>query len=381
MAYRVGFIDTNEPFHDTDVEPMANAELYGVIEGCAVTLDGGNMTLDVATGFILHSGTLVTVAATTNAVTLVSDSSNPRWTALRVNGSGTISIVSGTAASSPSKPELGDFTLIEWIYVDANLTVASNASYSPDKRHPVREIFRKGADIASSSTIAPSGYLIQDITGTTSITAINKAPAGWIQFYQFDGALTFTHNGTSLDLAGGANVTTAAGDVIGLYCIDGTNWREFTRNMAAVTLTIWVQPHAVSGATATLSSTDNNAGLAKLGSASADGTAHFAIPIPSGFITLTKAVAIGHPNSDGALRWSVATNFGANGEGAGVHTDSISTTQVTVTNNELEELDISSAFTGIAAGDYVGLAFTREGADAGDTITAFHLFGILLEYK
>jgi hypothetical protein len=71
----------------------------------------------------------------------------------------------------------------------------------------------KGADIASASTInltTATGNLVH-VTGTTTITAIT-IPSGAMREVVFDGALTLTHNATTLILPGGANITTAAGD-------------------------------------------------------------------------------------------------------------------------------------------------------------------------
>lgn len=71
----------------------------------------------------------------------------------------------------------------------------------------------KGADIASAATVsldAATGDFVH-ITGTTTITAITLA-SGKEATVVFDGALTLTHNATTLILPGAANITTAAGD-------------------------------------------------------------------------------------------------------------------------------------------------------------------------
>ena len=75
----------------------------------------------------------------------------------------------------------------------------------------------KGADIASATTLVlgTDGNSF-DITGTTTITAITVSAGTWFTL-QFDGALTFTHHATNLILPGGANITTAAGDVAICY--------------------------------------------------------------------------------------------------------------------------------------------------------------------
>ena len=67
-------------------------------------------------------------------------------------------------------------------------------------------------DIASGSpTVGVDGDYF-DVTGTTTITAWVVA-ADRHFFTQFDAVLTLEHDATDLDLPGGANITTAAGDV------------------------------------------------------------------------------------------------------------------------------------------------------------------------
>lgn len=78
-----------------------------------------------------------------------------------------------------------------------------------------------GANIASASTInldTATGNRVH-ITGTTTITAVTltRGPRTLI----FDGALTLTHNATTNNLPGGANIITAAGDRA-VYESDGT---------------------------------------------------------------------------------------------------------------------------------------------------------------
>ncbi len=71
----------------------------------------------------------------------------------------------------------------------------------------------KGADIASAATVnldSATGNLVH-ITGTTTITAITLS-SGYERTVVFDGALTLTHNATTLILPGNANITTASGD-------------------------------------------------------------------------------------------------------------------------------------------------------------------------
>jgi hypothetical protein len=85
----------------------------------------------------------------------------------------------------------------------------------------------KGADVASASTITPTGNLFH-VTGTTNITSVSATgiTAGTEITIIFDGALTFTDGG-NLKLSG--NFVTTADDVIKLV-YDGTSWFEVSRS-------------------------------------------------------------------------------------------------------------------------------------------------------
>jgi hypothetical protein len=97
----------------------------------------------------------------------------------------------------------------------------------------------KGADIASATTtdIGAIAGLMHDITGTTTITGLGTISAGIWKMLKFEGALTLTHNSTSLILLTSANRTTVAGDV-GIYISEGSgNWRELVYMPVNVQLT------------------------------------------------------------------------------------------------------------------------------------------------
>lgn len=92
----------------------------------------------------------------------------------------------------------------------------------------VRGLSHKGSDIASAATtdIGAVEGLMHDITGTTTITGLGTVRAGIWKIIKFEGALTLTHDATSLILLGGASRTTANGD-IGIVISEGAgNWRE-----------------------------------------------------------------------------------------------------------------------------------------------------------
>lgn len=63
------------------------------------------------------------------------------------------------------------------------------------------------------------------ITGTTTITSFGTVAAGTIRDVVFSGALTLTHNATSLILPYGANITTAARESLRAVSLGSGNWR------------------------------------------------------------------------------------------------------------------------------------------------------------
>lgn len=91
----------------------------------------------------------------------------------------------------------------------------------------VRGLSHKGSDIASGSTtdLGAVEGLSHDITGTTTITSFGSGREGLLKIIKFEGALTLTHNATSLIIPGGANVTTADGDIAIVESEGSGNWR------------------------------------------------------------------------------------------------------------------------------------------------------------
>lgn len=77
---------------------------------------------------------------------------------------------------------------------------------------------------AATTNIGGAAKERVDISGTTTITSFGTVP-NRLRFVRFTGALTLTHNATSLILQGGANVTTTANDTA-IFESDGSgNWR------------------------------------------------------------------------------------------------------------------------------------------------------------
>lgn len=91
-----------------------------------------------------------------------------------------------------------------------------------------RAIGSQGNAIASAATTpigAAGTALYTTITGTTAITSFGTVGAGTLRIVEFSGALTLTHNATSLKLPGSANITTATGDVAFFVSLGSGNWK------------------------------------------------------------------------------------------------------------------------------------------------------------
>lgn len=102
----------------------------------------------------------------------------------------------------------------------------------------------KGTDIASASTIdVPSAGSYFVVTGTTGITTISDDWVGRLVILKFSGALTLTHS-AGLILPGGANITTVAGDTMGIVNESTGVWR-----------CVFYEPVTVTGTGATVKAT------------------------------------------------------------------------------------------------------------------------------
>ena len=97
--------------------------------------------------------------------------------------------------------------------------------------------------VGSSGTVASatttdigavlSSYI--QVTGTTTITGLGTIAAGTTKTLEFAGALTLTHNGTSLILPNAANITTVTGDVAEFVSEGSGNWRCMSYTTGGVT--------------------------------------------------------------------------------------------------------------------------------------------------
>ena len=97
----------------------------------------------------------------------------------------------------------------------------------------------------------------------------------------------------------------------------------------------------------------------------------FEFRVPNYFRELISAYVVLVPGGTGNMDRGVSASWGRGcTEDYNTHTDSIVAGVVAVTANKLECIDVSDALDGVAAGDEVGLTFTRRGGQAVDTVDA-----------
>jgi hypothetical protein len=262
----------------------------------------------------------------------------------------------------------------------------------------------KGSDIASAGTTSigaasTAGYV--DITGTTTITALGTVAAGTMRWVKFEGALTLTHNGTSLILPGAANITTADGDAA-LFVSEGAgNWRCLVYRPATgkpvVSGTVGKHKLWIPASAMLANPINGPASAQTVGSdvvyytldfdATTSEIAQFTLSMPSSWDegTVTFRPVWTAASGSGGVVWKM---FGlARGDGdtlsGGVGTGQTSTDTL-LTAGQLHRGPESAAITisdSPAANDYVDFLILRTPADGSDTLAVdARLLGIELYF-
>lgn len=124
-------------------------------------------------------------------------------------------------------------SLASWSTTESSNSPSGATAISTNLDDNLRMIQAVVRTLASSNTIASAGTtdlstvadMFVTVTGTTTITALGTVSAGIYKVLVFSGALTLTHNATSLILPGGASITTAAGDAVFMLSLGSGNWR------------------------------------------------------------------------------------------------------------------------------------------------------------
>lgn len=125
-------------------------------------------------------------------------------------------------------------SLKDWSTTAASNAPSGSTAISTNLDDNLRELQKVvRAEVATNTTLASATTTdlgsvdahTVNITGTTTITGLGTVSAGIRRKVWFSGALTLTHNGTSLILPTSANITTAAGDSAEFVSLGGGNWR------------------------------------------------------------------------------------------------------------------------------------------------------------
>lgn len=99
--------------------------------------------------------------------------------------------------------------------------------------------------------------------------------------------------------------------------------------------------------------------------------------IPSDFNSIVSIVILTvHSATDGALPMDITSDYAAAGEAYNAHSESDTASTYAVTQNELEEIDVSGIFTALAANDYFGVGIERD-----HVTSAVYVLGVLLIYN
>lgn len=187
------------------------------------------------------SNSPITSYATGQIVGFKASATNSGAATLNVNGIGAKAIRSNTPAFDTALVggEIADDGVYICIYDAAlNATAGGWLLFNPnvdisDKADAVQAT----VDVASAATTnigAAASWNVR-ITGTTTITAFDTASEGTLRFVRMAGALTLTHNATSLILPGAANITTVANDCFLARSLGSGNWIVMLYEKAAGT--------------------------------------------------------------------------------------------------------------------------------------------------
>lgn len=258
--------------------------------------------------------------------------------------------------------------------------------------------------IASAATTdigaATSNSVI--VSGTTTITALGTIAAGAERVVQFSGALTLTHNATSLILPGGASITTAAGDVAYFVSLGSGNWRctgyqkangqAVVASVGGSSNTRWL------GAGEFIPRVTNGAGIdgqefstnrQNLDYLAFDpGTQEFAqasFDWPSGYTTFTATFYWTAASGSGAVVWRAAARCYADGDAidqAFGTAQSVTDTLITATNNHASSATSAVTPSGtVSAGNLCVVQIDRDATNGSDTLAVDgRLIGVRLVF-
>lgn len=166
--------DPLEPIYLNNLKVAAQG--WGVLSGLSVTQRGAgaNMSVDVSAGSARINGTDVEKGSTSNVVISVAHATYDRYDLIVIDSSGTISVITGTAASvsyaNDYDLDSNNAILLAEIYIPANDTSIADSQIS-DKSitSPATSVPPSGIIMMWHGLIAdiPAGYVLCDGTNST----------------------------------------------------------------------------------------------------------------------------------------------------------------------------------------------------------------------
>ncbi len=98
--------------------------------------------------------------------------------------------------------------------------------------------------------------------------------------------------------------------------------------------------------------------------------------VPSDFSSITEAVVVRQSNTTATKRLNYTSYYGAEGEDAGGHTETLLDQDTAEIFFIIYEQDISGILSSLAAGDYVSIKVTGDAVNTPDDV----IFGVRLKY-
>lgn len=154
-------------------------------------------------------------------------------------GAKAIKVIDSDGERNPNEDELkqnafctmtydadGDSSSGAWIATDIVTAALDTSNFALKTEGEATKVSAATCDIG-----AVTEYRVK-VTGTTTITSFG-AEANKRKLVRFTNALTLTHHATSLILPGGADITTAAGDVFEFASDGSGNWRCIGTQLAS----------------------------------------------------------------------------------------------------------------------------------------------------
>lgn len=246
------------------------------------------------------------------------------------------------------------------------------------------------ASAATTDVGAASTYRVV-ITGTTSITSLGTAADGIMRQLRFSAALTLTHNASTLILPGGANITTADGDIAIVVSQGSGAWRVIDYSRASGRATVdssvqtivlpagaWKRRTTGGAGTRAVETATNRVNLDPItfsGSVQEFAQIPFAAPKSWDRGTFTFRVIWLHPSTttNFGVVWGMSARvFGDNSALEGAFGTVVTVTDTGGTTDNIYHSPVSAPFTPAgtpAEGDMIMLQLQRNPTDAADTMT------------